>query len=226
MKKYNFEILGAPDYSYLRVEIPANETLFVETGSMATMDTQIKMKTKSRGFFSRILQGENMFLNQFTAMSAPGKVEIAPGPPGDIGHVHLNNESIFLQSTAFLASARGIKIETKWQGFVKGFFSGAGLFLIRCSGVGDLWFNSFGGMFELEVDGDTLVDNGHVVAFTENLHYDIVKVGGYKSLFLSGEGLACRFTGKGKVWVQNRKVPSFVAWVNPYRRVMRTQTSN
>lgn len=219
MPGYKYEIVGQPDYSFAKIQIPANESLLVETGAMATMDTHIQMKTKSKGMFGRFLQGESLFLNRFTAVNAPGEIEIAPGPPGDLGHMYLENQTIYLQSSSFVACTEGVDRKSKWQGMVKGFFGGAGLFLIQCSGTGNLWFNSFGGIFDINVDGETLVDNGHIVAFTSDLDYEVTKVGGYKSLFLSGEGLACRFRGQGKVWVQNRKVPAFVSWINPYRRI-------
>ena len=121
-------------------------------------------------------------------------MEIAPGPPGDLSHMYLNDEVVFLQASSFVASSMSVKTESKWQGMMKGFFSGAGLFLIRCSGRGDLWFNSFGGIFNIDVKGETVVDNGHIVAFTESLEYDITKVGGYKSLFLSGGRLGLSFS--------------------------------
>ena len=110
-----------------------------------------------------------------------------------------------------------VAVESKWQGMAKGFFSGEKLFLIRCSGKGDLWFNTYGAMIEVDVKGDYVVDTGHIVAFTEGLEYSVTRVGGYKSLFLSGEGLVCRFTGEGKVWIQTRQVPSLSAWVWPFR---------
>ncbi|MEQ9365162.1 MAG: AIM24 family protein, partial [Leptospirales bacterium] len=71
----------------------------------------------------------------------------------------------------------------------------------------------------LEVDGQYVVDTGHIVAFTDGLEYNVTKVGGYKSLFLSGEGFVARFSGKGKLWIQTRQVPSFSAWLYPFRPV-------
>lgn len=132
-------------------------------------------------------------------------------------HVYLDNNIIYLQNSAFVASDMEVNVETKWQGLVKGFFSGESLFLIRCSGVGDLWFNTYGAMIEIDVKGDYVVDTGHIVAFTDGLDYRITKVGGYKSLFLSGEGLVCRFSGEGKVWIQTRQAPAFAAWLYPFR---------
>ena len=202
-----------------RSGIPANETLKVEASSMATMDTHVKMKTKLRGGFSRFLSGESIFINEFTAEGGPAEIGIAPGSPGDMTHLYLDNNIVYLQNSAFVASTMGVEIETKWQGFTKGFFSGENLFLIRASGQGDLWFNTYGALIEIDVEDDYVVDTGNIVAFTDGLDYSISKVGGYKSLFFSGEGFVCRFKGKGKVWIQTRGVSAFSWWAHWYRPV-------
>lgn len=216
---YTFSIDGNPDYSFVTVQIPIGDTLKVEASAMATMDTNLVMKTKIRGGLGRLLTSESLFINEFTAQNGPGEIGIAPGAPGALVHVYLNDETVFLQGSAFVASAMAVNAETKWQGLTKGFFSGESLFLIRCSGVGDLWFNSYGGIIEIDVSDHYVVDTGNIVAFTEGLDYRIKKVGGYKSLFFSGEGFVCRFTGKGKVWIQTRDVGALTAWLNPFRLV-------
>ncbi len=216
-KGFNFNIQCDPDYSFLTVDIPAGEKLKVEASAMATMDTTLQMKTKLKGGFGRFLTGENLFINEFTAKNAPGEIGIAPGCPGDMRHYYVDNETIYLQNTAYVASAMGVEVQTKFQGLVKGFFSGEKLFLIECSGKGDLWFNSFGGIIEIDVEDQYVVDTGHIVAFTEGLDYNISSVGGMKSFFLSGEALVCKFSGKGKVWIQTRKPAPFVWWANRYR---------
>lgn len=214
---YQFRIEAQPDYSFLTVGLAANQTLKVEASAMATMDTNLRMKTKMRGGLGRLLTGESLFINEFTAESGPGEIGIAPGSPGDMDHVYLNNQTIYLQNMAYVASSPGVNLETKWQGFIKGFFSGESLFLIRCSGQGDLWFNTFGGMIPIDVNGEYVVDTGHIVAFTEGLQYEVGRIGGYKSLFFSGEGLVCRFHGQGRLWIQTRKFASFAWWVYPFR---------
>jgi uncharacterized protein (TIGR00266 family) len=214
---FEFKFDCKPDFGFITVQIPAGQMLKVEAAAMATMDTNIEMKTKFKGGLSRFLTGESLFINEFTAKNGNGQIQIAPACPGDVEHVYLNNETIFLQNTAFVASANSVNVETKWQGFNKGFFSGESFFLIKCSGLGDLWFNSYGGIIEIDVTEGYVVDTGHIVAFTEGLEYNISKVGGYKSLFFSGEGFVCRFTGQGKVWIQTRKIQPFVSWVHPFR---------
>lgn len=214
---YPFRIDGRPDYAFLTVQIPPDETLKVEASAMATMDTNLRMKTKLRGGLSRFVTGESIFINEFTAEGGPAEIGIAPGSPGDMVHLFLNDETVFLQNSAFVAATMDVILETKWQGLVKGFFSGESLFLIRARGNGDLWFNTYGAMIEIDVSGDYVVDTGNIVAFTEGLDYSITKVGGYKSLFFSGEGFVCRFKGEGKVWIQTRSVPAFTWWAHAFR---------
>jgi uncharacterized protein (TIGR00266 family) len=217
--EYEYRVEAQPDFSFLTVRLQPNQLIKVEASAMATMDTNLRMKTKMRGGLGRLLTGESLFINEFTAENGPGEIGIAPGAPGDMDHVYLSNgETIFLQNTAYVASSPGVTLETKWQGFIKGFFSGESLFLIKCSGQGDLWFNTFGGMIPIDVNGYYIVDTGHIVAFTSGLDYQVGRIGGYKSLFFSGEGLVCRFSGVGRLWIQTRKINAFTRWVYPYRR--------
>ncbi|MES2038244.1 MAG: TIGR00266 family protein [Pseudomonadota bacterium] len=212
-----FKIDGSPDFGFVTVQLPPGQMLKVEASAMATMDTNLVMKTKMKGGISRMLSGENLFLNEFTAENGPGEIGIAPATPGDLIHRYMRGETLYLQSGAFVASTPGINIETKWQGFTKGFFSGESLFLIRATGEGDLWLNSYGAIIEIDVKDGYVVDTGNIVAFTEGLEYSISKVGGYKSLFFSGEGFVCRFKGEGKLWIQTRSVGAFAGWAGKYR---------
>ena len=215
--EHEFRIECKPDFSFLTVQVPASQTLKVEASAMATMSTNMVMKTKMKGGLSRFLGGENIFINEFTAQAGPAEIGIAPGSPGDMDHVFMDGSSeIFLQSSAYVASSMNVDVDSKWQGF-KGFFSGEGLFLLRCTGQGDLWFNTYGAMIEVPVDGNYVVDTSHVVAFTSGLEYNVESVGGLKSLFLSGEGLVCRFHGQGKEWIQTRHPMAFANWAYPFR---------
>lgn len=219
-REYDFEIEARPDFSFLTVHIPPEKTLKVEASAMATMDTNLEMKTQFKGGFSRFLTGESLFINEFSARGGPGEIKIAPGAAGDLEHLYLDGDQVvYLQNSAYVASTPGVSVESKWQGMMKGFFSGESLFLIRCSGQGDLFFNTYGAMFQVDVKGNYVVDTGYIVAFTEGLDYDVTRVGGMKSLFFSGEGLVCRFRGQGRVWIQTRQVPSFAWWSYPFRPV-------
>ena len=226
MNDINFEIKAAPDYGFLIISLPKDRTIKVEAGSMAAMDTNISMKTKLSGGLSRFLTKESLFINEFTAKEGEGEISIAPATSGDIKHYCLNDETIYLQGSSFLASDTSIKFETKFQGFAKGFFSGESLFLIKCSGTGDLWFNTFGAVLEVDIRDEYIVDTGHIVGFTSGLDYQISRIGGYKSLFFSGEGFVCRFKGQGKVWIQTKNPSGLISWADQYRIIDQSTNNN
>ena len=218
-KGLQYKLLSNPDYGLVEVQVPANQTLKVEASSMAYMTSNISMKTKLRGGFGRFLTGESIFMNEFTSSGSSGEIGIAPAQAGAVDHVYLENQTMFLQNSAFLASSMNITVESKWQGFMKGFFSGESLFLIKCSGTGDLWFNSYGAIIQIDVEDEYVVDTSYIVGFSEGLDYNVESVGGMKSLFFSGEGLVCRFRGRGKLWIQTRSVTPFLSWLHPFRPV-------
>lgn len=60
-----YTIEGAPDYAFIDVKLPQDTIIKVEASSMATMDTNIEMKTKFKGGLSRFLTGESIFINEF-----------------------------------------------------------------------------------------------------------------------------------------------------------------
>lgn len=223
----DFDIVGQSEFSLVKVQVPQDETIKVEASAMAAQDSHIKMRTRLKGGFKRFLSKESLFINEFTAEGAAGTLMIAPGPPGDIGHYRIeNNQELYLTSTSYLASEIGVELDTKFQGFMKGIFSGESFFLIKCSGAGDVWFNTYGALIQVEVSGEYIVDTGHIVAFTSGLDYSVSPIPGYKAFFFSGEGFIAKFQGTGTVWVQTKLPASFVNWADAYRRVERNYQSN
>lgn len=219
---YEYEIMCRDVYSFLKVVVPESETLKVEASAMASMDTNLKMQTKLKGGFRRFLTKESLFINEFQAQNGAGEIFLAPGPSGDISYIAMDGrQKFYLTSGCYLASCMGVELNTKWQGVSKGIFTGSGFFIIECGGKGDLWFNTYGAIFEIDVKDEYVVDNGHLVGFTEGLEYQITKLGGYKSLFLSGEGFVCRFRGEGKVYIQTKNPFAFVGWADRFRKVFR-----
>lgn len=215
-------IYGAPDYAMAEVGLAGNEQIVVESGSMMAMSPNLTLETKAKGGLlsglKRMVGGESFFMNTYTSSGGPGMIMIAPATPGDMRHVRLAGGEFFIQSGSYVASAPGITIDTKWGG-AKTFFGGEGLFILKASGQGDVLFGSFGAIHEVDVQGGYTVDTGHIVAFESGLSFNVRRIGGLKSLFLSGEGLVCDFSGRGKLYLQTRKPGSFVHWIHPFRRV-------
>lgn len=56
------------------------------------------------------------------------------------------------------------------------------------------------------------MDNGHLVAWS--CDYKIEKAGGASSTSVkTGEGLVCRFTGPGSVYIQTRNLEEFQSFI-------------
>jgi len=218
------ELLQKPDFAAARIVFDAvGEAMVVEAAAMIARDTALGMQTSFQGGFlaaarRKLLGGESLLTNTFTA-SAPGQtLWLAPGAEGDVELVELNPSfGMFLSSGAFLAAAPSVRLDTRWQGG-RGFFSGAGLFLLSAQGTGPLLFGAYGGIHPIDVGPAGYVcDTGHVVAFTGGLTYQVTRVGGLKSLFFSGEGLVCRFSGQGRLWLSTRNPGSLVSFLEPFR---------
>jgi len=217
-----------PDFAMVKVQLQPGQQIFAEPSAMAAMDTSIALKAGLKGglkaTLGRAFGGESLIINTFTAGQAPGEVLFAAGQPGDARHYELTGGSLYLQRGAFMAHGEGVEVTGSWQG-AKGFFSGEGLVLLKASGAGDLFFNSYGAIIELKVSDEVIVDTGYIVAFEDTLQYNVtilpgLRAGGkLKTLFFGGEGLVCRFAGQGKVWIQTRYIHPFLAFVHPFRRV-------
>ncbi|MEK6608631.1 MAG: TIGR00266 family protein [Myxococcota bacterium] len=205
----NTEILYRPGQSLARVTLAAGEAIVAESGAMVGMSTHVAIHTSARGGLlagaQRWLGGESFFVNTFTAQGAPGELLLAPRVCGDMTILDVGDgASWHLQSSAFVAAAPDVHIETGLGGF-RTFFAGEGLFVLRASGRGPLLCGAFGALERIDVDGKTIIDTGHLVAWDATLEWRVTTAtSGLLASFFSGEGLVCEFTGRGTVWIQTR----------------------
>ncbi|WP_072620918.1 TIGR00266 family protein [Spirulina major] len=226
--EFVYDIEHSPAYAALVLTLQANQSIVVEASAMAAMDSCITMATKVRGGMmqgiKRMVGGESIFMNEFTAQGKAGQLYVSPGVPGDVQHYALtDNQALMVQSSGFVACSPTVDVDSQFQGF-KGFFSGESLFLLRLTGQGSVWFSSYGGIVEVPVAGDYVVDTGYVVAFESSLQYEVEMLGGlsFKGLrtgILGGEGLVCRFRGEGRLWIQSRNIYPLVNFLSPFRPV-------
>ena len=214
------EIKFSPSFAAADVQLDPGEACKAEAGAMVAMSgVDIETSTQGglmKGLRRSVLGGESFFMNTFTAGKSGGSVTFAPALPGDIVSWQLSGQTVYLQSGAYLASAPGIDIDTKWGGG-RTFFSGEGLFILKCSGVGELLVASYGAIDSKQLtSGETYtVDTGHMVGWSEGVQYNVRKAGNWKSTFLSGEGLVVDLTGPGMIYTQTRSQDAFLGWLIP-----------
>ncbi len=214
----NVNILHQPDCAIAQITLKPGEDILAEAGSMIAMHGNMQVSTtlrqgKGGGIFGgvkRNLAGESLFLSVFRAPSTGGEIFLAPKMLGDIFHHSLRETGLVVQATSYLACSSQIIIDLGFQGF-KSLFSGESFFWLDLSGQGDLLLSSFGAIYEKFVEGEYIVDTGHIVAFEKTLTFEITKPPGstWVSAWLSGEGFVCRFKGRGRLWCQTHNPQAF-----------------
>jgi uncharacterized protein (TIGR00266 family) len=202
------------DIQLVEIELDPGEGVRAEAGTLTYMDQGIEMQTSTGGGvfkgLKRAITGESFFITTFlnngsskqhAAFAAPYPGKIIPIQLSDFGG------SILCQKDSFLCAADGIEIEiafTKKLG--AGLFGGEGFILQRLQGDGMTFVHAGGTIIERDLaEGEVLrVDTGCLVAFSEQVDYDIQFIGGFTNALFGGEGLfLARLTGPGKVYLQS-----------------------
>jgi len=211
------EILHQPDSAIARVTLSAGEELVAEAGCMIAMSGYINANTTLRqgkgggilGGIKRMVGGKSLFLSVFRSPTTGGEIFLAPKLMGDILLYEMTSTELVVQANSYLASESNVNIDLGFQGF-NSLFSGESIFWLNLSGQGSLLLTSFGAIYEVPVNGESIVDTGHIVAFEKNLKFEINKAGSsWLGAFFGGEGLVCRFKGQGKIFCQTHNSRTF-----------------
>lgn len=211
------DILHQPDSSIAKLMMSPREELIAEAGAMVAMSGHMEVNTTLRkgkgggvfGGLKRMLTGESLFLSVFRSGDQAAEIYLAPKLMGDLLPYLLKGTDLVVQSGSYLASTGQVDIDLGFQGF-KSVFSGESIFWLTVSGQGMVLLSSFGGIYEIDVDGEYIVDTGNIVAFEKTLDFAITKPGSsWLGAFLGGEGLVCRFKGRGKLFCQTHNPGHF-----------------
>jgi uncharacterized protein (TIGR00266 family) len=216
-----YEIKYKPSYSLLVVNLEQGEKITAESGAMTYMDPHVEVHTRKREksllgtlgltFFGR----QSFWVNDYIASQGAGEAAFVSAPVGDIEMLEIKpNQGYIIQKSAYIASTENVDLDIKWEGFTKGLF-GQGLFMIKVTGNGKLFINTFGALDKhtLNPGQSMIVDNFHLVAFSDTCNYKVTKFGGLKETLLGGEGLVTNITGPGDIYIQTKNLKEFVDWL-------------
>jgi len=221
----DFEIFGQ-EMQFVEVELDPGESAVAEAGAMMYKQPSITLETvfgdgshggqggsfmnKLLGAGKRLVTGESLFTTVFTH-TGTGKARVAFGAPypGSIIPVRLDEVggTLVCQKDSFLCAAKGVAIGIFFQRkILTGLFGGEGFIMQRLDGDGLVFIHAGGCVTEkVLAPGEMLhVDTGCVVAFEQQVNFEVRQVGGVKSALFGGEGLFfAELTGPGRVWLQS-----------------------
>lgn len=219
---YTWAIQHPGSFALAVVNLAAEQSISAEAGAMVSMSANVELESNLKGgvfgALKRAVGGESAFVSTFTARGGTGEVTFAPGAPGDIAGIEMNNQTFMVQSSSYLAGDTSLNVDTKFGG-AKSFFGGEGLFVLNISGSGLLLVSSFGAIHRktLRAGERYVIDTGHLVAWEGHMQYSLRKAAsGFFKSFLSGEGMVAEFSGPGEVLIQTRNLAAFAGLLKPF----------
>lgn len=219
---YQWQIEHQGSFALAVVHLQPEQSIAAEAGAMVSMSGNVELHSELKGgvfgALKRAVGGESAFVSTFTARGGAGEVTLAPGTPGSVVGIEMNNQVFKVQSTSYLAGDTSLQVDTKWGG-AKSFFGGEGLFVLQVSGTGLLLVSSFGAIHRkmLRPGERYVVDSGHLVAWEGSMQYELRKATkSFFRSFLSGEGVVAEFMGPGEILIQTRNLAAFAGLLKPF----------
>ena len=217
-----YEIMYESTFPIVKCQLNKGERIKAESDAMIGMSNTIDITGSTEGGIikglTRMLAGESFFFQYLTAVRGDGEVLFGHSLPGGIIDVELDGSyGLRVQKDGFLAATEGVEVSTKAQNLVRGMFSGEGFFILNISGKGTVFLSSYGVIHAINLapGEEYIIDNGHLVAWADYMHYTIEKASnsGWLRSIASGEYLVCRFRGPGVVLMQTRNPKGFDGWL-------------
>lgn len=214
------EIYGSPAFGHVHLLLEPGESLISEASAMASMDTGLSLNAVPVGglivsLIRKFLGGETLFVNHFkNPTQGQQRLTLSPGTCGDVIKYSLNGNTLFFQRGSFLACTSGVKLGVSWAG-IRSFLAREGLFRLKVSGQGDVFLSAFGAIEPRQINGQLLVDTGHLVAYPPEIKLKLKMAGGLLSSVAGGEGLVAVMEGQGTIFIQTRTLHGFAGWLNP-----------
>jgi uncharacterized protein (TIGR00266 family) len=218
-----YEIRYKPAFATVFLTLNPGDRITAEADAMASMSSATTMDTKFSGglipgLLKAFLGGESLFVNTFSnSTQQPQQIVLTQSTIGDIEVVELKGNSICFQPGAFIACTPGVNMGVQWAGLAS-WISGEGLFKLKLSGKGLVFFGAYGGLTKRQVNGEFVVDTGHLVAYEPSIQMNVKMSGGLLGSVTSGEGLVNKLTGNGLIYLQSRSLDGLAKFVRPRLR--------
>ena len=219
-----YKIEGTP-LPVVICQLDRGECMMTEKGSMSWMTPNMKMETTSNGgigkALGRMLAGESIFQNRYTAEGGEGMIAFASSFPGTILPVEITpDRPVIVQKSAFLAGVESVDISLFLQKKLgAGFFGGEGFIMQKLSGEGIVFVEIDGSTVEYDLapGQQMIVDTGYLAMMDGTCSMDIPAVIGAKNMFFGGEGaFNTVITGPGKIVLQTMPVNSVAGALIPF----------
>lgn len=220
-----YTIIGEP-MPVVECRLNDGEAMKTEAGSMTWMSPNIKMATNTGGgglgkMFGRMLAGESMFQNTFTAKGGAGYIAFGSSFTGSIRAFEITpGKAVICQKKAFLAAETGVDIGMYFQKkIMTGLFGGDGFVMQKLSGNGVAFVEIDGYCVEKELsEGESImISTGNLAVMDESCSIDVEDIKGGSNWLFGGEDVfLTEVTGPGKIILQTMTMTGFASALLPF----------
>ena len=220
-----YQIIGEP-MPVVECKLNAGEAMKTEAGSMVWMSPNMKMATNTGGkglgrMLGRMLSGESMFQNTYTAQNGSGYIAFGSSFTGSIRAFEVSpDKAVICQKKSFLASESGVDIGMHFQKkIMTGLFGGDGFVMQKLSGSGMAFVEIDGYAVERELAAgeSIMISTGNLAVMDESCSIDVEDIKGVSNWLFGGEDVfLTEVTGPGKIILQTMTLTGFASALMPF----------
>jgi uncharacterized protein (TIGR00266 family) len=215
-------------------QLSPGQTIYAEAGKFLWKTVNVGVETRisapsssggGGGFLNaavgvgkRMLAGESIAFQYFTANGGAGLLSLAGTLPGELRALELDgSRGWFAEKDAFVAAEAGVNFDIAFSGLRQGMRGGEGMVLEKFTGVGTVFVAGAGNFIDINPDkygGKIQVHTGCIVAFEDSVKYGVERVGALNAKtvmtgLLGGNGFSmATLEGDGSVILQSMTMES------------------
>jgi uncharacterized protein (AIM24 family) len=173
---------------------------------------------KAVGMGKRVLAGESLAFQYFTASGGTGLVSLAGTLPGEMRAIELDGTTgWFAEKDSLVGAEASVNFDIAFSGLRQGLRGGEGFVLQKFTGVGTLFVAGAGNFIELnpaKYGGKIQVHTGCIVAFQDTIRYGVERVAALNAqammnAVMGGNGFnMATLEGDGTVILQSMTIQS------------------
>ncbi|MBR6089795.1 MAG: TIGR00266 family protein [Anaerolineaceae bacterium] len=219
----NYEIRYEP-FPVLMVNLEDGEQIQCQAGAMSWMTPNMEMQTSTGGglgkLFSRVISGENAFVNKYAA-HGKGMIAFSSDFVGQILAVEIKpGQDFVVQQSGYLASFGNVEQTVFFQKRLgAAFFGGEGFIMQRFSGSGIVFveIDGYCQEYTLAAGQQMVLSTGYLAAMDATCKMDVQSVKGAMNMLFGSESFFNTIvTGPGKIYVQTKPISKVAQALKPY----------
>ena len=217
-------------------QVAEGQTLYAEAGKFLWKTVNVGVETrisspnspsaggaagllnKAVGMGKRMLAGESLAFQYFTAQGGNGLLSLAGTLPGEMRALELDGtRGWFAEKDAFVGAEASVNFDIAFSGLRSGLKGGEGFVLEKFTGIGTLFIAGAGNFIELnpaKYGGKIQVHTGCIVAFEDSIRYGVERIAALNTqammnAMLGGNGFnMATLEGDGTVILQSMTIQS------------------